>query len=170
MVPHRNSNNNKMREVAVKKQALLIALSLSVASLCSATTIRDNCGCGLGTMALGDQEPTVLSQVAATFLNGICGNQTFGISSGTLECQPHAGIASNTRIQQYVTDNMDQLIVDVSTGRGESLNALADLMAVPPAQRPELYQTLQSHFDTIFPSSDVTSTDVVKNLDKVVNS
>jgi hypothetical protein len=152
----------------VKKQILVLAMALTASGVMAAT-IRDNCGCGIGTMALGDQEPTVLSQVAATFLNGICGNQTFGISSGTLECQPSAGIASNARVQQYVADNMDQLILDVAKGRGDSLNALADLMDVAPTARPELFATLQSHFDTIFPTSSVTSADVVQNLDKVIN-
>jgi hypothetical protein len=154
----------------VKKQFLVVAVTLSAAGAFAAGTIRDNCGCGLGTMALGDQEPTVLSQLAATFLNGICANQTFGISSGTLECQPAAGIASNARIQQYVADNMDQLILDVAAGRGESLNALADLMEVPATSRTALYSNLQSHFDTLFPTSAVTSADVVRNLDKVINS
>jgi hypothetical protein len=153
----------------VKKQALCLAVALAATGVL-AGTIRDNCGCGIGTMALGDQEPTVLCQVAATFLNGICGNQTFGISSGTLECNPSAGVASNARVQQYVADNMDRLILDVANGRGESLNALADLMDVKADARPQLFSKLQSNFDSIFPASDVTSPQVVRNLDKVINS
>lgn len=153
----------------MKKQALFLAVALSAAGAFAAGTIRDNCGCGLGTMALGDQEPTVLSQVAATFLNGICGNQTFGISSGTLECEPHAGIASNTRVQKYVADNMDQLILDIAGGRGESLNALADLLEVPASARTGFGATLQTNFDAIFPTSNVTASEVVQNLDRVIN-
>ncbi|MDA0578217.1 MAG: DUF3015 family protein [Verrucomicrobia bacterium] len=153
----------------MKKQVLILAVTLSAAGAFAAGTIRENCGCGLGTMALGEQEPTVLSQVAATFLNGICGNQTFGITSGTLECEPHAGIASNAHVKEYIAANMDQVILDVAAGRGESLNALADLMEVPTAERAQLYAKLQSSFDVIFPSSVVTSTDVVSNMDKVIN-
>lgn len=154
----------------MKKVALLVTVSLIAAGSAFGTgTIRDNCGCGIGTMALGDQEPTVLSQLAATFLNLICGNQTFGITSGTLECNPHSGIAGNPVIQQYVSDNMDRLAVDIAVGQGETLNALADLMDVPAANRPALYTSLQSQFDHIFTSDQVSSTEVVNNIAKVVN-
>lgn len=153
----------------MKKIVALMAVSLLAGSAMAAGTIRDNCGCGLGTMALGDQEPTLISELAATFLNGLCGNATFGMTSGTLECNPHAGIASNAKIQQFVADNMDRLAVDVAVGQGATLDALADLMDVPAAQRADLFTNLQSHFDTIFSSSDVTSQQVVNSLDKVVN-
>ena len=152
----------------MKKLAAFMAVSL-LASGAFAGKISDNCGCGIGRMALGENPPTVLSQLAVTFLNSICGNETFGISSGTLDCAPSAGIASNTRIQQYVADNMDQLATDIAVGQGESLNALADLMNVPSKDRSVLYTNLQSHFEQIFSSSHVTSTEVVGNLDKVIN-
>ena len=127
-------------------------------------SIRDNCGCGLGTMALGDQNPSLVMQLVVTFLNAISGNQTFGITSGTLECEPHAGFASNKRILEYVGDNMDHLVMDIASGSGDSLAALADLMDVPQTARADLYATLQSHFDDIFPSEEVTALDVVKNI------
>ncbi len=152
----------------MRKLATLLAVAAVAAGPALGATIRDNCGCGLGTMALGDQEPTIISQLAATFLNGICGNQTFGISSGTLDCEPHAGIASNTRIQQFVADNMDRLVIDMATGGGDTLDALADLMDVPQAARPEMYANLQVRFAEIFASSAITSTEVVENLEKVI--
>lgn len=135
----------------------------------AAGTIRDNCGCGLGSMVLKDQEPTVLSQLAATFLNGICGNQTFGITFGTLECEPHAGIAQNKEVQQYIAANLDNLAVEMAQGEGATLDALADLMQVPAADRSALYTKLQTRFDAIFTGDQVTSTTVVQNLDKVLN-
>ena len=153
----------------MKKLAVFMSVSLLAAGAFAAGTIRDNCGCGLGTMALGDNPPTLISELGATFLNGIFGNQTFGITSGTSECERPANFASNARIQQYVADNMDQLATDIAVGQGESLNALADLMAVPAKDRPVLYTTLQSNFDHIFTASAVSSTEVVKNLDKVIN-
>lgn len=153
----------------MKKLAWVLAATMLTGGVAMGATIRDNCGCGIGTMALGDQEPTVLSQLAATFLNGICGNQTFGISSGTLGCEPHAGVASNQRIQEYVDANMDRLAMDVASGEGPALDALADLMSVPAGDRAKLYTSLQGRFGEIFTSSDVTSVDVVRNLDKVLN-
>ena len=154
----------------MKKIVTFLAVTvLAGGTAMAAGTIRDNCGCGLGTMALGDQEPTVISQVAATFLNGLCGNQTFGITSGTLECEPHAGFASNKRMQEYVADNMDRLALDMAAGQGASLEALADLMEVPSTERANVFASLQSRFGDVFTSSEVTSTEVVSNIEKVLN-
>lgn len=143
---------------------------LALGSAAYATTIRENCGCGIGTMALGDNEATVISQVAATFLNGVCGNQTFGITSGTLDCAPAPSFAGNKQIQDFVQGNMDQLAMDIAIGEGETLNALADLMDVPAKDRADLYVKMQQNFDVIFSSHDLTSEVVVENLGKVVNS
>jgi len=158
----------ELQGVRMKKTVVIMSLALMV-SAGYAETIRDNCGCGFGTMVLGDKEPTVISQLAATFLNGLLGNQTFGISSGTLECNPAPSVAANEQLKEFINGNMDQLAMDIAVGKGESLNSLADLMAVPAKDRPELYTKLQKNFDTIFTSHDLTGDDVVTNLDKVVN-
>jgi hypothetical protein len=42
-------------------------------------------------------------------------------------------------------------------------------MEVPSQDRPVLYTKLQKNFGTIFTSHDLTSDDVVSNLDKVLN-
>lgn len=152
-----------------KLMACLAAGLMASGSVMAAGSIRDNCGCGLGTMALKDQEPTVISQMAATFLNALCANQTFGISSGTLECEPHAGIAQNKEVQQYIAANLDNLAVDVAQGEGATLAALADLMQVPPGERAALYTKLQTRFGDIFSGEQVSSAQVVQNLDKVLN-
>ena len=144
--------------------------TLLVGSIAHATSIRDNCGCGLGTMALGDQEATILSQLGATFLNNISGNQTFGISSGTLECDPATSFASNKRVIEYVSDNMDHLAFDTAKGEGDSLDALADLMGVQVDARRDLFGKMQSSFDRIFPADDVTANEVVRHITTILQS
>ena len=152
-----------------KLMAVMAAAMLSGSAAFAAGTVSDNCGCGLGRMALGDARPSVLVQLAVTFLNGLCGNQTFGITSGTLDCAPPEGFVSNQRIQQYVADNMDRLAVDMAVGQGSTLDGLADLMSVPTEKRADLYAKLQTRFDDIYASQDVSSQQVVSNLDKVIN-
>lgn len=156
------------KEMGMKRAIATCAVTLFVAGSASAASIRDNCGCGIGTMALADAEPTLIVQLGATFLNGICGNQTFGITSGTLECEPHIGFASNKRILEYVDDNMDHLAMEMAAGQGESLDALADLMEIHKGLRPALYSSLQSEFGTIFSSDDVSALQVVQRIDKIV--
>jgi hypothetical protein len=155
----------------MRKVVVVAAVALMVGvSAYGAGTIADNCGCGLGTMALGDQESTLISNLAATFLNGLCGNQTFGITSGTLGCERPAAFASNKQILEYVGDNMDRLVIDIASGEGDSLNSLADLMSVSATDRPAMFGSLQSNFGRIFTSADVTASDVVRNIEGVLRS
>ena len=155
----------------MKKLGILLAAAL-VAGTSFAGTVKSagNCGCGIGTMALGENPDTVLSQLAATFLNGICGNGTFGITSGTLDCKPASSFAFDSRVKQYIADNVDHLALDMALGRGESLNALADLMNVPSDKRQIVFTKLQNSFDKVFTSDKVGADDIVKNMASVLNS
>ena len=152
----------------MRKLISVAAIAIFAVGSANATTIRDNCGCGLGTMALGDYEATVLSQVAATFLNNICGNQTFGITSGTLECDPAVRFAKSERVREYVEGNLDHLAMDMATGQGDALNALADLMNVPAENRDALFTSIQANFDNIFASEAVTADDVINGIAAVL--
>ncbi len=120
-------------------------------------------GCGLGSMAFGNQ-PGGLQIIAAT-LNGICGNQTFGITFGTSNCGPSL-FAEGTR--NFVEANREALAKDISRGEGEAIGALAalnrcaDLRAVGSA--------LQSHFGTIFPSADASDEHVTKAILETLHS
>jgi hypothetical protein len=154
----------------LKKLGILLAAAL-IAGTSFAGTVKSsgNCGCGIGTMALGDNPDTLLSELAATFLNGICGNGTFGITSGTLDCKPTSGVAMNSRVKEYVTANMDQIALDMAMGHGASLNALADLMNVPADKRGNVFGKLQNNFDKIFTTDKIGADDVVKNMASVLN-
>jgi hypothetical protein len=153
----------------MKRLISITIASLFVAAGAHAGSIRDNCGCGIGTMALGDQDPTVLSQLAATALNGI-GSQSLGITSGTLECDPASAVVSNKRVIEYVADNMDHLAHDMAMGDGASMNALADLMDVSDGDRSGIFAQLQQGFDRIFTSENVTAEQVVSNISGVLKS
>ncbi|MFW5860878.1 MAG: DUF3015 family protein [Spirochaetota bacterium] len=154
----------------MKKTVLLMALCMFVAavSISEAGVVRNNAGCGLGSMAFGDKDG-LLFQLLASSTNGICGNQTFGMTSGTLGCAPMKGIVSNEKINNYVADNMDNLATDIAKGQGEYLNTLAVLMDVPENDRTQLYTKLQSNFSKIYTSENVTSEEIVQNISKVTD-
>jgi len=128
---------------------------------------QKNIGCGLGTLVMKGNDGLVY-QVLAVTTNGTCGNQTFGITSGTLDCEKPAKFASHERINNYVADNMDNLANDISRGRGEYLNTLAVLMEVPEGVRADFYTKLQNNFSQIYSSTHVKSTDVVKNIEALM--
>jgi hypothetical protein len=149
----------------MKRFVLTIVLVSFIAlptAVCFAS--QKNTGCGLGTLIMKGNEG-LLFQVLAVTTNGTFGNQTFGITSGTLDCDKPAKFASNEKINTFVADNMDSLANDIARGQGEYLNTLAVLMEVPEGTRADFYSKLQSNFSRIYPSTSITSVDVVKNIE-----
>ena len=151
----------------MRKFLLPAAAFIAAVSLHAADDLRQNVGIGVGTMIFEGQQG-LLSQICAATTNGCFGNQTFAITTGTLGARPWTGIVSNSEVQSFVRENMDQLAREMAAGQGESIDTLAELIAVPAAQRSEFAKTLQSKFDVIYASPTITSTEVVANIAQVV--
>ena len=130
---------------------------------------KENIGCGLGYMAFKGKDG-LLSQTAAATTNGTSSNQTFGITTGTLECDKYKTFTANEQLNKFVADNMDNLAVDIARGQGEYLNTLAVLLEVPEGERALFYTKLQTHFSDIYTAETVTHVDVIKNIEIVVTS
>jgi len=126
---------------------------------------KQNVGCGLGTMLFeNNADNSTLLQAFQATTNGSFGTQTFGVTSGTSECKQPTKFVSNERLNEFVVANMDNLAKDIAMGRGETLEAFADLMQVPSEKRPEFYQKLQGSFAKIFTSENVVLANVVDNV------
>lgn len=150
------------------KKVLVFVLAISLLAMGSAYAgTRANCGCGLGSMVFEGQDG-LMSQTAAATTNGTFGNQTFGISTGTLNCDRPANFVQNEKVNMFVAENMDNLAVDIAAGKGESLNTLADLIQMPTEKRPAFFTALQSNFDKVYPGTQVTHKDVIENIAKIV--
>ncbi len=125
---------------------------------------RDNVGCGFGTLLFKDSanNSTLLQSVQFT-LNALFGNATFGITSGTSECKTPSKFVSNKELNEFVVANMDNLAKDMARGKGETLEAFAELLQVPQMDRPAFYQKMQANFAAVFTSDKVVLADVVDN-------
>lgn len=87
-------------------------------------------GCGLGAMIFKDKKGTMFNVLAAT-TNGSSGNQTFGMSTGTLGCEDAA--TASVASMSFIEDNRVSLSNDVARGEGETLDAFLKLIN---AQKP----------------------------------
>ena len=152
------------------KRALiaLVAVALS-APAAFAGNGKANTGCGLGTMLFGSSQAddSIVLQILAVTTNGTFGTQTFGISSGTSECEQPASVVKNERLNEFIQANLDNLARDIARGQGETLSTLGELMAVPAADRETFSKKLQAHFVEIFPSSDVQYAHVTDTILRV---
>ncbi|AXX84208.1 MULTISPECIES: DUF3015 family protein [Aliarcobacter] len=146
----------------MKKVVLAAASVLMASSLYANNT---NTGCGLGTIVIKDQSTTIMQVLAAT-TNGTSGNQTFGITSGTLNCKQPASFVSNDKLHRFINENMDELAMDISVGNGETLNTVATLMNIE--DRATFASKLQANFTTIYSGENVSSAEVIDNIAKLI--
>jgi hypothetical protein len=144
----------------------LLAAGLAAGS--GVAQANENVGCGLGSMLFEGQTGLAFEVLAAT-TNGFIGSQTFGITSGTLGCgKPNQPIKAEERIRVFASVNIDSLARDMALGEGETLEALAVLMAVEQADRPAFYALTQARFGEIFPSAEMTSGTMLVGLNRVM--
>jgi hypothetical protein len=143
----------------MKKSLIAAALLASF----SAQAAQENTGCGLGTMIF-DGKSGVASQVLAVTTNGTSGNQTFGISSGTLGCTQDGVVSSTKKLSMFTGSNMDRLARDMSVGHGESLETMAELMGIEEQDKAGFFSVAQQNFGKIFSSKDVTAEQVLASL------
>jgi hypothetical protein len=118
-------------------------------------------GCGLGSVLFGSQ-PGFIQVVAAT-TNGIFGNQTFGITTGTLNC---GSAATPAGAKIFIDANREAVAKDMARGSGETIATLTSLAGCRDARL--VGATLQKNFSAIIPnekvSNDVVSDNVLSTL------
>lgn len=153
------------------KRSLVAGLTFAVLAGAAAlpgmsfAAYNTNVGCGLGTQLFKEiGQDKILFQVLAVTTNGILGNQTFGITSGTLECQKPTTFVRNEKLKEFVAANMDTIAQDMAAGQGESLVTLAELMEVPAQKRAEFYSSLQANFGKIYSTEKANSAQVIDNI------
>ena len=156
-----------MKKLAVVAAVVAVTLVL-VGSAFAAGQAHQNTGCGLGTMLFkGNADNSVILQSFQATTNGIYGNQTFGITTGTSDCAQPKNFASSQQINEFMVANMDNLARDIAQGRGETLDAFAELLGVSAEKRPEFYTQLQAGFARIFTSPGVQMASVMDNISTV---
>ena len=145
--------------------ASLALTAFGFAGAAENATLRANVGVGLGTMLFEAVDSDgLLSQTAAATTNGLFGNQTFFITTGTGGAKKWDKLVDNRPLKEYVHDNLDTLARDMAAGSGESLTTLAELAGVPVAERAAFNARIQANYARIFTGADVTSDQVVVNL------
>ena len=126
----------------------------------------DSTGCGLGSVLWKGERGTV-PQILAVTTNATSGNQTFGITSGTLGCDPYGRITGGTgRILVFLENNLDTFALDAARGEGETLNTLA---AITNKDVEEVKKVVKSNFDDLFPEGDAHVADISIKLAALLN-
>ncbi|MDE7315569.1 MAG: DUF3015 domain-containing protein [Mucispirillum sp.] len=148
----------------MKKVLLLLLIVSMMAPAAFAGAIRNNAGCGLGTLlfeSVGKPNGGWLLQMTASWTNSTLSN-TFSMTTGTINCQGHINKVVSNEVYEFVTANMDNLAKDIAMGHGDTINSLSTMLAVKDVDA--FASRLQSNFGEIFPNSDVQSDSVANKI------
>jgi hypothetical protein len=144
---------------------LMIAAILIASS--SAVFADSDIGCGLGTQVWQGQRG-LLPKVFGATTNGTFGNQTFGITFGTLGCRQNGVVTASARLGEFMGDNQESLARDMSVGQGESLNVLANLIGIKSEDKAAFFKVTKDNFSTIYAVNNKTTGDVLASLQTVM--
>lgn len=107
-------------------------------------------GCGLGSVVMDKRS----SQVLVATTNGTSGNQTFAITTGTLNCLDDASSQVADKMDKYIQINKTQLAGDAAKGNGETIVALSEVMGCQSSQN--LGSALKANYRDVF-TNDTTN-------------
>lgn len=130
----KKAKTESSEESAPKKQALVDQFSGAGYGLA---------GCGLGSIVFGPKAGKV--QIFASTTNGIYGNNTFGITSGTSNCDiPQMG----QQAAVYIEVNKDIVKKDAARGQGDTLVGLSHILNC--SNQALFSQKIQENYGQIF--------------------
>lgn len=146
----------------MKKVILTSVAAVAFAMIATTAGAVDSTGCGLGSMVWRGHKG-IVPQILAVTTNGTWGNQTFGITTGTLGCDPEGRVTGGTgrMLLTFLENNMEQYALDASRGQGETLYTVAGILGVPVEK---VAAVSQANFDTLFPDENTEVITVATNL------
>jgi hypothetical protein len=151
------------------KKILVVLGALVLTSVFTGTSYAARygaAGCGVGDLIFAGKNDKV-SQVLGATTNGTLGNQTFGISTGTLNCDATGLVVASKETEIYAQKNFDSIAKEMAVGSGEHLATLASLMGYDASQ---LASYGKAHYGQIFASADTSATDMLVAIRIGLNS
>lgn len=148
-----------------KKYSWLVAGLSVVPALAFAA--QEGPGCGLG-QQVWEGKTGIMAHTSAATTNGIFANQIFGMSTGTLGCNPESVVFNEYERDVFVAANYDNIARDAAQGSGEHLASLAELMGIAEADREAFYSFAQANYDSLFNEQNDGYREVVAALDQAM--
>ena len=157
----------------MSKKVLLLSVAVLFglqAGLAMAANPDTGPGCGLGKLAWQNypHQKTIGVQTMEATTNGLMGNQTFGISSGTSGCTNDGKFWAQEKVNVFAALNFENLAQDMAQGQGEHLASLATLMGIPADQQPAFFAMTQEKYASLVQAGETSPVALVKALNEAV--
>jgi len=127
-------------------------------------------GCGLGKLAWQNypHQKLIGIQTMEATTNGLMGNQTFGITSGTSGCTNDGKFWAEHKVNAFAALNFENLAQDMAQGQGEHIASLATLMGIPADQQPAFFAMTQEKYASLVTAGETSPVAMVKALNEAV--
>jgi hypothetical protein len=156
----------------MKKRVLQAAGGVSVIGLvsllCAGVGAAPNygpAGCGLGSLIF--EPDSGFTQIFAATTNGTLGNQTFGITTGSSNCET-GGKSAEKSTELFVASNREAVAKDIARGTGETIESVARLAGCKDSQA--VGRALQQQFGAIVPAASTSDAEVGAGVVRVLKS
>lgn len=148
--------------------AAFVAAPLLALPLLAQAAGENNIGtCGPGSK-LFEGQSGVPPQVLAVTTNEFYGINTFAMTSGTSGCSQDGTVRSSWKTAAFIDGNKDRLARDRSRGKGESLDALVQLLGVSEQDRARFVRAAQDNVAAIFPNGQASTDEIRAGLRRVL--
>lgn len=147
----------------MKKLILGCAVSALISAPAFAASYQAQ-GCGLGSTIWTDGS-NLVHQVLGATTNGIFGNSTFGMTSGTSNCElESAGYAQTV----FIEANRVALANDIARGHGDTLASLTRMYGCENADT--VAPVLQSNYEQIFSNENTSAQEIDRNITSLIKN
>ncbi len=153
----------------MKKILMVGAMVLSLVSVSGSAIAASgfgDAGCGLGSIVFGNEPGAV--QVLASTTNGTFWSQTFGITTGTSNCNPSGLVKLEKEREVFAKQNYSTLVKEMAMGEGESLDTLASLYGCSQDSLADFGSMTQDNFGSIVQSDSTTSEEMLSSLEQKI--
>jgi len=120
-------------------------------------------GCGLGSIVFTDNS-SLVDQVLGATTNGLSGNQTFGMTSGTSNCELDG--AGGQAQAVFIKANRVSLANDIARGNGDTLASLSRMYGC--SNHTAIGSSLQANYEVIFPSERVSAYEIQSKISNII--
>ena len=153
----------------MKKLLMIFALVLSLVSFSGSAFAAGyaDAGCGLGSLIFGNEKGAV--QVLAATTNGTFGSQTFGITTGTSNCNPAGLVKLEKEREEFAEKNYTTLVKEMAMGEGENLDTLAGLYGCSQNSHSDFGSLVQENFTTIVKDQNTSAKDMLSSLENQIS-
>jgi hypothetical protein len=148
----------------------VIAAAFTIVSVSPVFAANEGVGCGLGAMVFEGKKETVLFQMLASTTNGSFGNQSFGITSGTLGCTNDGIVKNNEKVDVFASVNFENLKQNMAQGQGEYLTSFANLLGVSENLQPVFFTLTQEQYASLIKSEATTPSEMLVALNHELSS